>query len=279
MTTNIAEWRYQSKQKISKLSDSSTIEINAILCDVLEKDLSWCLANPYTQLENYQIQQLDEMLNKLIEGIPLAYVLGFCEFYGLKFHVDPNVLIPRPETELLVEEAIQWFSTHPERKTVADVGIGSGAILVSVMNQLPHLKGYGFDKSRDALHVAKENLESNQIKNVQLIQKDLLSGVDNKFDVILANLPYIPSEEVQTLNVSRFEPKIALDGGSQGVDIIKNLINQIPDHLSRPGLVLLEIQFDQAKVITEIANQTIPSAKVSTIKDLSGLDRIIKIEV
>ena len=279
MTTSIAEWRYQSKEKLSNYSDSSAVEINAILSEVLKKDLSWCLANPEELLDTNQIQKLNIMLNLLMDGFPLAYVLGFCEFYGLKFLVDSNVLIPRPETELLVEHAIQWLSTHPGRKHVGDVGIGSGAILVSVMKHLPYLIGYGFDISRAALNIAKMNSEFHQISNLQYFQMDCLSGFNKKFDVILANLPYIPSNEVQKLDVSRFEPRIALDGGVQGVDIVNKIIKQIPYHLSKPGLVLLEIQFDQAKEITEIVNQTIPAAMVSTIKDLSGFDRIIKIEV
>lgn len=279
MTTSIAEWRYQSKKRLIKLSDSPEIEINAILCEVLQKDISWCLANPEQHLNPSQIQQLDAMLNALTDGLPLAYVLGYCEFFGLKFKVDQNVLIPRPETELLVEQAIQWFSAHPDSKRVVDVGIGSGAILISLMKQFPWLVGYGIDISKAALAISKKNMKNHQLKNHNLVQMDCLNGVNGKFDVILANLPYIPQNEAQYLKVSKFEPLTALNGGDRGVEIIFRLIDQIPTHLSIPGLVLLEIQYDQAKIVIEKVKRTVPYGSVSTINDLAGINRLVRIEV
>lgn len=279
MTTSIAAWRYQAIKKIKNFSDTAEFEINAILSKVLQKDFAWCLANSEIELNSNALSQLEEMENELIHGTPLAYILGHIEFFGNKFFVDPSVLIPRPETEIMVEMTIEWLGEHSDSKRVVDVGTGSGAILLSVLKRFPLCFGYGIDISRKALKVAKKNANYHQKNDVSLIQMDCLSGVDTQFDVILANLPYIPQDIVSDLRVSKFEPILALDGGLDGTAIIFKLLEQIKSRLAKPGLSILEIQFDQATIMVEKTKQIFPEGNIMIVKDLAGLDRFIKIEV
>ena len=279
MTISIAEWRYKMRNEISSISDTADIEINAILCKVLGKDLAWCLTHSEEELSELDLVMLNQQIEILRKGIPLPYIIGEIEFFGHHFFVDSNVLIPRPETEILVENAIEWISSHRDITKIVDIGTGSGAIVLSVLNEFPFLNGLGIDLTRSALEIAKKNRNNFSIKNLDFLQMDSLNGLASNFDVILANLPYIPESEVHKLDVVKYEPLIALNGGEKGIEIISRLIEQIPDHLSLPGLVLLEIQFDQSSVIKEVISKTLNNANVSVIKDYAGLDRVIKIEV
>ena len=279
MTISIAEWRYKTKNKLNSISDVVDSDINAILCNVLGKDLAWCLAHSDENLNEQDLAQLNQMVEKLEIRYPLPYILGEIEFYGNHFNVDSTVLIPRPETEILVELAIEWISFHPTVQKIVDVGTGSGAIILSVLNKFPHLYGLGIDISYQALKIAKKNRDRFSIRQLDFIQMDCLNGLENKFDVILANLPYIPENEVHKLDVAKFEPLLALNGGEKGIEIFKKFIDQIPDHLSIPGLVLMEIQYDQSAFISELISQTIKNYSLSVIKDYAGLDRVIKVEV
>jgi release factor glutamine methyltransferase len=147
------------------------------------------------------------------------------------------------------------------------------------MKKFPNLVGFGTDLSKNALNIAMENMHLLKINKLFLSQMDCLSAFKTKFDVILANLPYIPTEEVRRLKVTKYEPIQALDGGKRGVEIIFKLIDQIPSHITKPGLVILEIQYDQAMIVKDKVNQILPESNVSILKDYAGLNRFIKIEV
>ncbi len=279
MTISIADWRYQSRKILSDISESAEIEVNVILCKVLNKNLAWCLANSNCVLDQGKVVELNEKLISLIAGVPLPYVLGTIEFFGKQFFVDANVLIPRPETELLVETAIEWINRHDKTIRVVDVGCGSGVIIISLLNQFPQIKGVGTDVSRKALNISERNKNYHGIKHLEFVQMDCLSGISSKFDVIVANLPYIPEDDLIDLKVSKFEPDLALNGGKDGLLIINKLIEQIPSLLNSPGLALVEIQFDQSARVIQKIQKYLPTAAVSIIKDYSSHDRIIKIEV
>lgn len=279
MKISIAEWRYQSRKLLAEISETSEIEVNAVLCKTLKKDLPWCLANPDFLLKQEEIRTLDEKLASLMNEIPLPYVLGEVEFFGNHFVVNENVLIPRPETELLVEAAIAWIGLHEKLEKIVDVGCGSGAIIISILKKFPDLKGYGIDISKAALDISQKNKKYHHIKNLDFIQMDCLGGLKTKFDLIVANLPYIPEDMVEDTQVSVFEPKIALNGGKGGLKVINKLIEQIPSRLNTPGLALLEIQFDQSTSVIQNIQKRLPQAILSIIKDYSNHDRIIKIEV
>lgn len=279
MTISIADWRYQSRKILLAISETAEIEVNAILCKVLKRDLAWCLANSNFVLNQETLAVLNEKLKSLHAGVPLPYVLGTIEFFGNQFLVDENVLIPRPETELLVETANDWINSHNEIKSIVDVGCGSSAIIISIMKRFSQINGYGIDISRRSLHVSIRNRNYHDIENLEFIQMDCLNGFGSKFDVIVANLPYIPVDQLRSLKVSKYEPDLALNGGKDGLMIINRLIEQLPSHLNSPGLALLEIQYDQSARVFQTAQNFLPTAAISVIKDYSFLDRIIKIEV
>jgi release factor glutamine methyltransferase len=279
MTISIADWRYQSKIKLAEVSETAEIEINAVLSKVLSRNLPWCLANSNIVLDPNIIEELNKKIDLLRSGIPLGYVLGEIEFFGLNFIIDENVLIPRPETELMVEAAIGWLDKHENAKKLVDVGCGSGAIIISLLKKFPDKKGWAVEISRAALNVSKKNMTYHEIKNLNFVQLDCLTGLQTKFDVITANLPYIPGDVLKELPVSKYEPEIALNGGKDGLEVINKLIDQIPSRLNSPGLVLLEIQFDQAEKIIHKLQDSIPEAIISIIKDYSNHDRIIQVEV
>lgn len=279
MTISIADWRYQSGKTLSEISETAEIEVNAILCKVLNKDLAWCLANSNFVLDQSSVIELNEKFKSLLAGLPLPYVLGTKEFFGNQFIVDENVLIPRPETELLVETAIEWINQHLETIKVVDVGCGSGVIIISLLKHFFKINGYGIDISRRALNISKRNKYFHDIKNLEFVQMDCLSGISSKFDMIVANLPYIPEEDLRDLKVSKYEPDLSLNGGRDGLMVINKLIEQIPSHLNSPGLALLEIQFDQSTRVIQKTKNYLPNATVSIIKDYSYHDRIIRIEV
>ena len=279
MTISIAEWRYQSKNKISKISDTADVEINAILCKVIKKNLAWCLAHSDYLLNLSEITHLNSYLDDLASGVPLAYILGEIEFFGRTFIIDKNVLIPRPETELLVEAAKEWILNKKKLNKIIDVGCGSGIIIISLLSDFPSIKGVAVDISHGALTITNRNKMKHKIDNLDLIQSDTLSGIYSKFDIILANLPYIPESSLEKLAVSKYEPKLALNGGEDGLQIIKRLIDHIPTHLNTPGLVLLEIQNDQSVPVVNYFTKILPDGIITTIQDFSGLDRVIKVEV
>ncbi len=279
MTISIADWRYQSRIKLAEVSETAEIEINAVLCKVLSRNLPWCLANSNFFLEPNLIEELNKKIKSLMDGVPLAYVLGEIEFFGLNFFIDENVLIPRPETELMVETAIEWIDNHENAEKLVDVGCGSGAIIISLLKKFPDKKGWAVEISRAALNVSKKNMKIHEINNLDFIQMDCLKGMHTKFDVITANLPYIPGDILKEMQVSKYEPEIALNGGKEGLEVINKLIDQIPTHLNSPGLTLLEIQYDQAEKIVHKLQDSLPEAVVSIIKDYSNHDRIVKVEV
>jgi release factor glutamine methyltransferase len=279
MMTSIAEWRYQSLKILKKFSDTADIEINAILSHVLKKDLAWILSHSEFILGKNNENILSQKLDLLKDGFPLPYLLEEKEFFGLMFQVNPNVLIPRPETETMVELAIDWLYNNQPIKRVIDVGTGSGAIIISILNQFPEMNGIGVDISRKAIEMAKINKIKLGMDNLEFVQMDCLSGFSEKFDLVCANLPYIPDGELETLKVSKYEPRIALSGGVDGLAIINGLIEQLRYRINSPGLVLLEIQNDQASKVVKIVNQVLPTSKISVIKDYSNNDRVIRIEL
>ena len=224
MTISIAEWRYESKKTLKSFSESAEFDVNVILCKVLNKELNWCLANSEKRLTENELIHLTKKLDQLKKGTPLAYIVGETHFYESRIIVDKNVLIPRSETEIMVETALDWIFNHPKCEKIVDVGTGSGAILLSAMKKFPNLVGFGTDTSRNALNIAKQNMHLLQINNLFLTQMDCLNAFKTKFDVILANLPYIPTEEVRRLKVAKYEPVHSLDGGKMGVEIIFKLI-------------------------------------------------------
>lgn len=267
-------------------SDSVELDAQVLLAEILEKQRSWLMAHPEALLTQSQFATVEETLSRLQAGTPLPYVLGHWEFFGLDFELTPNVLIPRPETELLVENAIRWLEGAPERRTVADVGTGSGCIAVSIAQQIYDTYVIATDISLAALQVARRNAHKHNVqKRIDFIQCDLLPShpdplpTDLHFDLICANLPYIPTQTLQELSVYRREPTLALDGGTDGLDVVRRLIELAPEWLAPGGMILLEIEASQGLAAISLAYDAFTDAEIHLHQDLAGHDRLLSVEL
>lgn len=275
---NLQQWLDGSQRNLQGTSEFPVIETLTLAAFVLDKPKEWILTHGGIKLSNLQLNHLDEKLTRLHKGEPLPYLVGHQAFYGLDFKVTPDVLIPRPETELLIEEAITWLSVNPNRRKMLDVGTGSGIIPITLADHFNDLSCRAVDISSKALSVAADNIKRYKLEErISLRKNDLLESINEKFDLITANLPYIPTNRLKSLTVSRFEPRLALDGGSEGVDLILRLLQQAPANLTPGCLILLEIDSTQSKQVVHEATKFFPSAKISILSDLAHKPRVVKI--
>jgi len=277
----IQGWINQAWSRLSKQSETAHLDAQALLSHSLQRPRVWVLAHPETTLNSEQIENLERQLLRLERGEPLAYVLGTCEFYGLELDIGPSVLIPRPETELMVEEALKWLRSHPERRIAADIGTGSGCIAIALAMQVESLKVMASDISPEALEVSRRNVERYQLgEAIKLVCADLLpAGMDHKFDLVCANLPYIPTGTLKTLVGIKYEPRLALDGGLDGLWLIRRLLDILPLHLAPGGLALIEIEAGEGNEALALAQGQFCEAEINVFQDLAGHDRILRIQI
>jgi release factor glutamine methyltransferase len=277
-TMMVGQWLDHLRQEIAPLSDSANLDAQVLLAHVLEQSRAWVLAHQEVQLSLEQESALLTALEQLKNGVALPYILGVWQFYGLEFIVSPDTLIPRPETELLVETALDWLATHPERRWCVDVGTGSGCIAVTLAKHVPGLQVLASDHSLSALRVAQENAIRHQVVGrVKFVQSDLLAAFGEGFDLICANLPYIPSRDLHSLDVARREPLNALDGGYDGLELIRILLEAAPAVIAPDGILLLEIGADQAEAARTIARRNFPECELRVLKDLAGRERVLQV--
>ena len=277
-TSSVHSWLLQASQLLSGCSDQPALEAQVLLAHVLVQPRAWVIAHPEFLLSNEQDEQLHTLLAQRLQGVPLPYLLGHWEFYGLDFLLDPHVLIPRPETEFLVQEALQWIHGRSQILHVVDVGTGSGCIAVSLAKNAPALTVTGIDISRPALDVARQNVVRHRVQEqVHLLQGDLLQPCRGRIDLVCANLPYIPSQTLAGLEVARREPRLALDGGWDGLRLIEKLLAQTAMRMAPGGLLLLEIESGQGESAAELASSRFPKAAIEVLPDLSGKPRLLKI--
>lgn len=212
-------------------------------------------------------------VQKRAEHIPLQYIVGEQEFMGLRFKVNSNVLIPRQDTETLVEQVLKIVK--PGMK-VLDLCTGSGCVLISVLKNAPELTGMGSDISKTALLVAKENAKLHEV-DAEWVRSDLFDNITETFDVVMANPPYIPTGEILSLmpEVRDFEPENALDGGADGLDFYRKIAGQVKDYLNPGGYVYMEIGYDQGEAVSELMRNA-GFTEVEVIKDLARNDRVVK---
>ncbi len=249
-----------------------------LLGHVLQRPRAWLLAHPEVRLEAEQAAALETAVRRLEDGEPLPYILGAWEFFGLTFEVTPDVLIPRPETELLVERALHWLHAHPESYRVADIGTGSGCIGIAIAAHAPRTRVYAADLSFTALRVAQRNAARHSVSaRFWPVCSDLLTAFQAPFDLILANLPYIPGESLRQLAVYGKEPTLALDGGSDGLTVIHRLLEQAPRCLAKGGTVLCEIEASQGPAACSLASNIFADAVITLHQDLAGHDRLLEI--
>lgn len=212
-------------------------------------------------------------VQKRAEHIPLQYIIGEQEFMGLRFKVNSNVLIPRQDTETLVEQVLKIVKSGMK---VLDLCTGSGCVLISVLKNAPELTGMGSDISKTALLVAKENAKLHEV-DAEWVRSDLFDNITETFDVIMANPPYIPTGEILSLmpEVRDFEPENALDGGADGLDFYRKIAGQVKDYLNPGGYVYMEIGYDQGEAVSELMRNA-GFTEVEVIKDLARNDRVVK---
>lgn len=247
-----------------------------LLASALDRDKSWILAHSEYQPTPHQTSTIETLTSQVADGHPLPYVLGRWEFFGRSFKVSPDVLIPRPETEILVEFALDYAQQilHPR---IADVGTGSGAIAVSLAAELPQAELTASDISWPALQIARENAWQHGLMKIHFVQAHLLAPLRGPWDLICANLPYIPSRKLGDLEVARWEPRLALDGGQSGLAVITALLAQARPRLAPEACILLEIEASQGTAAVSIAQDSFPTAQIELIQDLAGNDRVVAI--
>lgn len=238
-------------------------------------------ANQEAEFGPQQEQELDRMMERRVAREPLAYILGYREFYGINLLVTPNVLIPRPETETMVEYALFMALAGMETAelAIADVGTGCGAIAINLAIHLPAAQIYALDCADPVLDVAAYNIRSHNVADrIKLGKGDLLEPLPEPVDLIAANLPYIPTGRIATLQPEvQWEPREALDGGADGLDVIRRLMSQAPSKMKDGGAILLELDPEQVPMVQELARQHFPEATTSVEQDLARRDRVIVI--
>ena len=270
--------------QLAPLSDTPALEAQVLLAHILQHSRPWVLTHPEIELSLTHQQELEHSAARRQHGESLPYIIGHWEFYGLDFLVTPAVLIPRPETELLVEYALRWLKSHPTCRRAADIGTGSGCIAIALAMHIPDLQVLATDLSPQALDVARQNAARHGVaERITFLQADLLAlqGMipTQPFDLIAANLPYIPTATLLELPVARFEPRLALDGGEDGLDLIRRLLHQAQAYLSPDGCLLLEIEAGQGDVSRAMAQAAFPHARVTVQADLAGHDRLVTVEL
>ena len=261
--------------------EEAPLEADVLVRHVLSLDRAGLLARPDAPLSHAQAATLEALLARRLRREPLAYVLGRWEFHGLDFRVTPDVMVPRPETETLVDEALAWARSRPAPVTIADVGTGSGCIAVALAVRLPDARLVAADVSPAALAVAEDNARRHGVaERVRLLSGDLLQPLPGPVDLVVANLPYIPSGRIDGLQpeVRDYEPRQALDGGPDGTDLLRPLLRQAGAYLRPGGALMLEIDEEQGATMSEEARRAFPAAAVRVLPDLSGRDRVVVVQ-
>ena len=263
--------------------DDAAIEAELLLCHVLGISKIQLYSEPERLLDTAETEDLQGLVQRRLLHEPTAYLSKNCQFYGIDFYIDHRALIPRPETELLVEKSIEFahccFSSE-NQLVIADIGTGSGAIAVSLALTLPKARIYATDICFSALQVAEINCQRYKVDNrVKLLQGNLLEPLPEPVNVIVANLPYIKNCELGWLNpeIINFEPIIALAGGENGLDKIHCLLDQTPGKIRPGGCLFLEVGQYQDRVISSMVNSHFSQANIELIPDLSGINRVVKV--
>jgi release factor glutamine methyltransferase len=244
----------------------------------------------YTHLQDpsgeEEKEKFERLIRKRLSGEPLQYILGYQEFWSIHFKVDRRVLIPRPETELLVEQGLSILSAACLKRSpyVLEIGTGSGAIAISLATEVRDLFIVATDVSREALLLARENAKSaGVLQRIEFVNGDLFSPIrlmreQEPFDLILSNPPYIRRLQIQNLarEIKDYEPVVALNGGEDGMEFYRSIVSQGPSYLRRGGSLLLEVGEDQGKRVSAVIEEEGSFSRPEQIKDLSGNDRVIK---
>jgi release factor glutamine methyltransferase len=253
-------------------------EAASLLAFALKKNRTYLIAHDDYLLTESESENFNRILERRAAREPFQYIVGRQEFYGLDFIVTPDVLIPRPETELIVENAVLMLKNKREPR-LCEVGIGSGCISVAILYEMQSASAVGLDISEKALQVAQQNAETHDVgKRLTLCVSDIFAALNaEKFDLVVSNPPYIPSQNIADLQpeVRDFEPLNALTDGADGFSIIRKIILDAPRFLKQNGSLLMEIGFDQSAAVARIFAPEIWNA-VEYLHDLQGIPRTVK---
>jgi release factor glutamine methyltransferase len=257
--------------------NESRLEASLLLSHTIGRDRAFLIAHDDQELSKDQWQTFAAFVSRRASGEPLQYLTGHQEFFKLDFAVTPDVLIPRPETELIVEAALDLFPADAEF-SFADVGTGSGCIAISILHERPRSRATTIDQSARALQVAERNAEAYQVvKRMRLVQSDLLRGLGPRdaFDLMVSNPPYVPNGELNALQREvRREPQTALAGGDDGLDVIRRLMDEAPSHLAADGYLIFEFGINQDEAISKLVDSS--SWKLIEIRrDLQQIPRVV----
>ena len=259
------------------------LETILIICKLLDVDKSYIYTYGEKEIADDVSSKFLELMEKRHSGYPIQYILGEREFMGLDFYLEEGVLVPRPDTEILVEYIIDYIKKHHKEDNinVLDIGIGSGAISLSIASYLKNTKVFGIDISDTAIKVANINKEKFKLSNVNFYKGDLFKALEGlnmeyKFDIIVSNPPYIKSEEITSLDiqVKDHEPMLALDGGLDGLDFYRRITEGSLEYLKDNSLLIYEIGYEQSKEVEDILRLW-GFKDISTLKDLQGHDRVV----
>lgn len=267
-------------EELKKLSDTPRLDVELLLEKALGGvDRLYIHLNINKELTKEQEETFIDLINDRLNGRPIAYIVGNREFMGLDFYVKEGVLIPRPDTEPLVEEVIELCKDKDD-VSILDIGTGSGAITVSLAKYIQNSRLMSFDISEIALEVGKKNAVSNEVDSkIDFVKSDLFTAIKGKgikFDVIVSNPPYIPKKDIETLHtqVKDYEPYNALEGGEDGLDFYRDITEQSIEYINKGGILAYEVGHDQAHDVAKIM-ENYGYANIYMKKDLQGIDRVV----
>lgn len=274
----IKEALYSAVEKLkSNKVDEPIIKARILLAYVLQVEKEYLIIHSEEEVDNLLIDKYNDKVKELIMGKPIQYITHHQEFMKLDFYVDENVLIPRADTEILVEEVIANCNRNPEKSfEILDLCTGSGAIGVSLGKYIKNSNITCTDISESALKIANKNAKVNGVENIEFVHSDMFDKIEKRFDIIVSNPPYIRKDVIVNLDKEvQNEPHIALDGGIDGLDFYRIIVNEAENYLKVGGLLLLEIGYDQKDDLLNLINHTCIYKDVYSKKDLYGHDRIV----
>ena len=258
--------------------DTARLDAEVLLSYVLNCRRLALYVNVKEELNKEQEDRFNSLVARRLEHIPVAYLVGYKEFMGMKFAVTPEVLIPRPETEILTQGVIENLLGFEGDFRIADLGTGSGAIAISILKFVEHITAEAVDTSKDAIAMAKFNAKKFNVDNrMNFHVGNLFEPLERqKFNVIVSNPPYIPTGEMETLQPEvRNEPREAFDGGADGLDFYRKISKEAPEFLFAGGFIAMEVGINQAEKVTELLRETGAFEKIEVWKDLAKIDRTV----
>ena len=254
--------------------DTYSLDVEVLLMNVTGFSKTQLYLNTDYILKTEEYEKFKEFFDRRLKNEPIAYIIEKCEFMGMNFLLNNHTLIPRPDTEILVEKAIEIIDKN-NFNTALDIGTGSGAIAISLAKYC-NINVTALDVNNKAIEMAKKNADINNVQNIEFIQSDIFEKINNKYDIIVSNPPYIKTKDIKTLekNVKDYEPILALDGGKSGLIFYEKITNNAIKYLNKNGYLMFEIGYDQAKNVKNIMENN-NFYNITVLKDLSGHDRVI----